>query len=179
MAANTVEYHTHRNEPWKVTLVDTGLETMTGGRLRRIRSYLNEGETFCMTYGDGLADVDISALIAYHRNKGRKATVTCVQPPARFGRIAIDGGKATEFEEKPQTEGGLINGGFFVLQPSALDYCTADETMWELEPLHRLAAEGELSAWVHEGFWQPMDTVRDRMTLEDLWASGKAPWKVW
>lgn len=176
---NRVEYHEHRNEPWKVTLVDTGLETMTGGRLRRIRPYLDEAEPFCMTYGDGVADVDISATIAFHRARGRKATVTCVQPQARFGHVTIDRDQATSFEEKPLSEGGHINGGFFVLQPSALDYCTEDNTIWEREPLRRLSADGELSAWIHQGFWQPMDTLRDRITLEELWASGKASWKIW
>jgi glucose-1-phosphate cytidylyltransferase len=179
IGSNTIQYHEHRNEPWKVTLVDTGQETMTGGRLRRIRRYLDDGEPFCMTYGDGVANVNISATIDFHRAQGRKATVTCVRPQARFGHVIIDGGRAIEFEEKPLSEGGHVNGGFFVLQTSALDYCTAEDTIWEREPLRRLAEEGELSAWMHDGFWQPMDTLRDRMTLEELWTSGKAHWKVW
>jgi glucose-1-phosphate cytidylyltransferase len=152
---------------------------MTGGRLKRIRPYLTEGEPFCMTYGDGLSDIDVRAEIAFHAAHGKKATVACVRPPARFGRIVLSGDRVTAFEEKPQTEGGVINGGFFILDPSALDHVEGDATVWEREPMERLAAEGELVAWLHEGFWQPMDTLRDKQTLTRLWTSGKAPWKLW
>ena len=176
---NKVEYHSRRNEPWRVTLVDTGEQTMTGGRLRRIRNYLTPGETFCMTYGDGLADVDIGAELAFHRQHGMTATVACVHPPARFGRIALDGARVAAFEEKPLTDGGLINGGFFVLQPEALDHIAGDQTVWEREPLERLAASRQLAAWRHDGFWLPMDTLRDKQTLVSLWQQGKAPWKLW
>ena len=179
LAANTTTYHQRRNEPWRITLVDTGEETMTGGRLRRIRGYLTAGEPFCMTYGDGLANVDITAEIGFHRRHGARATVACVRPPARFGSIALSGDRITAFEEKPQTEGGLINGGFFVLDPSALDPIVGDATVWEREPMERLAAEGQLRAWRHDGFWQPMDTLRDKQQLTRMWERGQAPWKVW
>ncbi len=179
MVENATTFHATRNEPWRVTLVETGLETMTGGRLAKVRSYLDPGEPFCMTYGDGVADLDVAKVVAHHRRLGRKATITCVRPPARFGRVGVDGDKATFFQEKPAGESGLINGGFFVLEPAVLDYCVSDDTIWENEPLHRLAAEDQLSAWVHDGYWQPMDTLRDRNALEDLWASGQAPWKLW
>ena len=179
MVENRVDYHQARNEPWRVTLVDTGQASMTGGRLRRVRDYLTPGEPFCMTYGDGLADIDIRAEIAFHRRHGLKATVACVRPPARFGRIALEGDRVAAFEEKPQTEGGLINGGFFVLDPSVIDHIAGDDTTWEREPLERLCAEGQLAAWRHEGFWQPMDTLRDKQTLTRLWEGGAAPWKLW
>jgi glucose-1-phosphate cytidylyltransferase len=179
MESNRTTFHTNRTEPWKVTLVETGPETMTGGRLRRIIPFLDENEDFCMTYGDGVADVNIRELIAFHQAAGRKATVTCVTPPARFGRISVAEGTATLFEEKPMTEGGLINGGFFVLRPSALELCSDDDSVWELDPMRQLAADGELSAFIHHGFWQPMDTLRDRNILETLWAEGRAPWKLW
>ncbi len=179
MPENRVEYHSCRTEPWRVTLVDTGEGTMTGGRLRRVRDYLDPDETFCMTYGDGLSDIDIRAEIAFHEAHGRKATVACVRPPARFGRIVLEGEWVTAFEEKPQTEGGLINGGFFVLHPSVIDVIDGDHTVWEREPLERLTAEGQLAAWIHEGFWQPMDTLRDKQSLTRLWESGKAPWQLW
>jgi glucose-1-phosphate cytidylyltransferase len=179
MAKNSVEFHQNRSEPWKVTLVDTGEDTMTGGRLRRIRDYLTPGETFCMTYGDGVSDVDVSAEIALHRRSGLKATVACVRPPARFGRIIVSDNKVTSFEEKPQAEGGLINGGFFVLEPSALNSVRDDATVWEREPLERLSQEQQLGSWIHAGYWQPMDTLRDRQMLNELWASNRAPWKVW
>jgi glucose-1-phosphate cytidylyltransferase len=179
MKENRVEYHDCRVEPWKVTLVDTGEDSMTGGRLLQVEKYLNPGEAFCMTYGDGLSDVDVGAQLDFHRAHGRKATVTCVRPPARFGRIGIQGNRVASFEEKPQTEGGLINGGFFVLQPSVLELIDGSQTVWENEPLQQLASAGELGAWVHRGFWQPMDTLRDKLSLNALWESGAAPWKTW
>jgi glucose-1-phosphate cytidylyltransferase len=176
---NRIEYHHRRNEPWRVTLVDTGEQTMTGGRLKRVRQYLEPDKHFCMTYGDGLANIDIAAEIAFHRQQRVKATVACVRPPARFGSIVLAGNKVTAFQEKPQTEGGLINGGFFVLDPSALDVVKDDTTVWEREPMETLAAAGQLASWMHEGFWQPMDTLRDKQQLTRLWESGSAPWKVW
>jgi glucose-1-phosphate cytidylyltransferase len=179
MAANTVTYHQRRNEPWRVTLVDTGDETMTGGRLKRVRDYLDPAEPFCMTYGDGLSDIDIAAEISFHKRHGLKATVACVRPPARFGSIVLSGERIAAFNEKPPTEGGLINGGFFVLDRSVIDHIRGDATPWEREPMEKLAAEGQIGAWVHEGFWQPMDTLRDKQQLAQLWDSGKAPWQVW
>jgi glucose-1-phosphate cytidylyltransferase len=179
MAANRVEYHDSRSDPWKVTLVDTGEESMTGGRLLEVGSYLTPGESFCMTYGDGLANIDLAAEIAFHRAQGLKATVACVRPPARFGRVVIEGTRVASFEEKPQAEGGLINGGFFVLDPSVLELIESTQTVWEKEPMERLAGSGQLSAWIHRGFWQPMDTLRDKQHLNALWDSGAAPWKLW
>ena len=179
MVENHIQYHDTRSEPWRVTLVDTGEETMTGGRLRAVRRYLDKDQPFCMTYGDGVSDVDVRSEIAFHQSRGRKATMTCVRPPARFGRIVMDDDRISRFEEKPQTEGGLINGGFFVLEPSVLDLITDEATTWEREPLESLAHQGQLSAWVHEGFWQPMDTLRDKEVLNRLWDAGKAPWKIW
>jgi glucose-1-phosphate cytidylyltransferase len=179
MSGNRVEYHDCRSEPWKVILVDTGEDTMTGGRLLHVARYLNAGEPFCMTYGDGLANIDIAAEIAFHAQRGCKATVACVRPPARFGRVAIEGTRAISFEEKPQAESGLINGGFFVLEPSVLELIDGAGTVWEKEPMENLAANGQLSAWVHRGFWQPMDTLRDKQHLNALWDSGAAPWKLW
>jgi glucose-1-phosphate cytidylyltransferase len=179
MEANRVEYHDCRSEPWKVTLVDTGDDTMTGGRLMQVGRYLTPGEPFCMTYGDGLANIDIRAQIGFHVEHGCKATVACVRPPARFGRIATEGSKVISFEEKPQAEGGLINGGFFVLDPSVLELIDGHATVWEREPMETLAATGELVAWVHRGFWQPMDTLRDKQHLNSLWEGGAAPWKLW
>jgi glucose-1-phosphate cytidylyltransferase len=179
MMENRVEYHDCRSEPWKVTLVDTGEESMTGGRLLQVRNYLNAGEPFCMTYGDGLANIDIRAELAFHADHGRKATVACVRPPARFGRIVTQGTQVASFEEKPTAEGGLINGGFFVLDPSVLELIDGHDTVWEKEPMETLAAEGQLAAWVHRGFWQPMDTLRDKQNLNSLWESGAAPWKLW
>lgn len=175
-ATGKVEYFNNVAEPWRVSLVDTGLNTMTGGRLRRIRSLLGD-ETFMLTYGDGVADVDISALVAAHRAHGRAATVTAVQPPGRFGSLQIDGsGNIAAFREKTADEFGWINGGFFVLEPSVLDLLDGDETVWERNPLEQLAADGELVAYRHHGFWQPVDTLREKRLLEDLWASGRAPW---
>ncbi|MEA3106304.1 MAG: glucose-phosphate cytidylyltransferase [Gammaproteobacteria bacterium] len=179
MAGNRVEYHDCRSEPWKVTLVDTGEESMTGGRLLQVGKYLNAGETFCMTYGDGLADINIGEEIAFHKEKGCKATVACVRPSARFGRIVIEGNHAISFEEKPQTEAGLINGGFFVLEPSVLDLIDDFSTSWEQKPMEDLAATGQLAGWIHRGFWHPMDTLRDKQHLNALWESGAAPWKLW
>ncbi len=179
MSRNAAEYHDCRSEPWKVTLVDTGEETMTGGRLRRVARYLAAGEPFCMTYGDGLADIDIAAEVAFHRTHGRLATVACVRPPARFGRVVTAGAQAISFEEKPHSDGGWINGGFFVLEPSVLELIVDDATVWEKEPMEHLAANGQLSAWTHCGFWQPMDTLRDKQNLNTLWDSGAAPWKRW
>lgn len=176
---NSIEYHHRRNEPWRITLVDTGDQTMTGGRLKRVRQYLDTDMPFCMTYGDGLSNADITAEITFHHQHGLKATVACVRPPARFGSLVIEGTKVKKFEEKPQTESGLINGGFFVLNPSALDLIKDDTTVWEREPMEKLAASGQLAVWQHDGFWQPMDTLRDKQQLTRLWESGKASWKVW
>jgi glucose-1-phosphate cytidylyltransferase len=179
MSANRVEYHDCRSEPWKVTLVDTGEETMTGGRLLQVGRYLNANESFCMTYGDGVADIDIAAELAFHRERGCQASVACVRPPARFGRIGIDGSLVKSFAEKPQTEGGLINGGFFVLEPAVLELIEGRDTVWENQPMETLASTGQLAAWIHRGFWQPMDTLRDKQHLNALWESGNAPWKLW
>ena len=176
---NKIEYHHRRNEPWRITLVDTGDKTMTGGRIKRVRQYLDPDAPFCMTYGDGLSNIDITAEIAFHRKHGRKATVACVRPPARFGSIVLEGTKVAEFQEKPQTESGLINGGFFVLDTSALDFVEDDTTIWERQPMEKLASSGQLVAWQHDGFWQAMDTLRDKQQLTRLWDSGTAPWKVW
>ena len=179
MANNEMKVHRRSAEPWRVTLVDTGETTMTGGRLKRVASYLANEDCFCFTYGDGLSDVDIRASIAFHRSHGKLATVTAVQPPGRYGAVQRSGNQVTGFIEKPRGDGGLINGGFFVLSPSCIDLIDADSTHWELEPMNRLAAKGEMMAFDHKGFWQPMDTLRERNLLEELWASGKAPWKVW
>jgi len=179
VAANTMEVHRDRAEPWRVTLVDTGDDTLTGGRLKRIADYVDGDEAFCMTYGDGLGDVDVTALVAFHRAHGRAATVTAVKPPGRFGALDLDGDVVTGFTEKPPGDDGLINGGFFVLHPSCLDLVEGDDTRWEDRPLQTLAERGELRAFHHAGFWQPMDTVRERDLLADLWDSGQAPWKVW
>ncbi len=175
---NTVEVHHSRAEDWRVTLVDTGPGTMTGGRLKRVRHQV-AGEDFCMTYGDGVSDVDIGALIDFHKGEGRDATVTAVRPPGRFGALATEGTRVSGFIEKPQGDGSWINGGFFVLSPKVLDRIADDETTWEREPLEGLAQDGQLSAFFHEGFWQPMDTLRDKRYLEDLWTSGQAKWKRW
>lgn len=178
LSENSVHVHQHAAEPWKVTLIDTGDASETGGRLKRISRYV-DGETFCMTYGDGVADVNVSELVAFHEREARLATVTAVRPPGRFGALELDGQRVSKFVEKPLGDGGWINGGFFVLSPRVFDYIEGDRTLWEVEPLQRLAAEGELSAYFHHGFWQPMDTVRHKQILEDFWASGSAPWKVW
>ncbi|MFZ4287627.1 glucose-1-phosphate cytidylyltransferase [Variovorax sp. HJSM1_2] len=179
MASNRMEVHHKHAEPWRVTLVDTGEDTMTGGRLRRIGDYVRDEEAFCFTYGDGVADVDIGASIAFHRAHGKLATVTAVQPPGRYGALQLDGEQVRGFTEKPRGDGGLINGGFFVLSPQCLSRIEGDSTSWEADPLSGLAADGQLMAFEHQGFWQPMDTLREKNMLEDLWLSGKAPWKVW
>ena len=178
MAANKLEVHQNSVEPWKVTVVDTGDDTMTGGRLKRVASYLGH-EDFCCTYGDGVADINIAALIAFHRAQGKLATLTAVQPPGRFGAMLLDGARVTSFEEKPQGDNAWINGGYFMLSPRVLDYVDGDTIYWEREPLQRLCAENQLSAYRHAGFWHPMDTLRDKNQLEDLWNTGRAPWKTW
>jgi len=179
MQKNAMEVHSRHAEPWKVTLVDTGEDTLTGGRLKRVRKFVEDDEAFCFTYGDGVADIDIGASIQYHRAHGKLATMTAVQPPGRFGAIDIDGQSITAFKEKPQGDGNWINGGYFVLSPKVIDYIDADSTTWEKEPMEQLARERQLDAYFHTGFWQPMDTLRDKVLLEDLWHSGKAPWKRW
>ena len=176
---NTVHMRKERTEPWRITLIDTGEGTLTGGRLKRVADYVEGENEFCMTYGDGLSDIDISAAITFHREHGRLATVTAVKPPGRFGALELEGQTVTGFMEKPTGDEGLINGGFFVLDPRCLDLIEGDDTRWEDEPLTRLAAEDQLRAYEHHGFWQPMDTVRERNLLEDLWASGGALWKTW
>jgi glucose-1-phosphate cytidylyltransferase len=178
LAENRVDVHEQKAEPWRVTLVDTGEKTQTGGRIKRVRRYLDE-EPFCLTYGDGLADVNIAAAIRFHEAQGRYATVTAVTPPGRFGALTVDEHRITGFSEKPPGDGARINGGFFVLSPRVFDYISGDETIWERDPLERLAADGQLSAFMHDGFWQPMDHLRDKMLLEELWSSGAPPWKVW
>lgn len=179
MRTNRMEVHQCCAEPWRVTLVDTGEHTMTGGRLRRVADYVRDDEAFCFTYGDGVSDVDIAASIAFHKAHGKLATVTAVRPPGRFGSLARDGAVVRGFVEKPRGEGGWINGGFFVLSPKVIAYIDADATSWEVEPMAKLAADDELRAFEHTGFWQPMDTLREKNLLEELWASGKAPWKCW
>jgi glucose-1-phosphate cytidylyltransferase len=179
MANNRMEVHHKHAEPWKVTLVDTGDGTMTGGRLLRVRDYIRDDDDFCFTYGDGVSDVDISASIAFHKRHGKLATVTAVQPPGRYGALQCAGDMVTGFSEKPRGDGGLINGGFFVLSPGCLDRIASDATAWEREPMSQLAASGELMAFEHHGFWQPMDTLREKNLLEALWLAGEAPWKTW
>lgn len=180
MHTNSMKVHQKNVEPWEVTLVDTGENTLTGGRLKRVGEYISDS-TFCFTYGDGVANVQIDQLIKKHQAGGKLATVTAVQPPGRFGMLALDNRTdlVSGFQEKPQGDGGWINGGFFVLEPGVLDLIDGDNTTWEQEPLKRLAADGQLQAYQHRGFWQPMDTLRDRVQLEELWNSGKAPWKLW
>lgn len=179
MVHNQMEVHQRNAEPWKVTLVDTGEETMTGGRLKRVADYVKDEELFCLTYGDGVSDVNITELIAFHKAKNVKATLTATLPPGRFGALDLAGDKVINFVEKPQGDGAMINGGFFVLSPKVLDYIAGDKTIWEREPVERLAKDGDLAAFKHHGFWQPMDTLRDKVHLEELWQAGKAPWKVW
>lgn len=179
MVKNEMQVHQQKAEPWCVTLVDTGEQTMTGGRLRRVADYLGEEDEFCFTYGDGVADVDISGLVAFHRQHGKLVTVTAVQPPGRYGALQLDGSEVVGFHEKPHGDGGLINGGFFVLSPKVIDFIDADETAWESAPMERLASMRQIEAFEHRGFWQPMDTLREKNLLEDLWSSGKAPWKCW
>lgn len=179
MEHNKMEVHQRYAEPWKVTLVDTGESTMTGGRLKRVADYVKDEEAFCFTYGDGVGDVNITELIAFHREQKVLATLTATIPPGRFGALDIEGNKVNSFREKPKGDGGVINGGFFVLSPKVIDYIADDMAIWEREPLERLAEEGNLAAYRHNAFWQPMDTLRDKMHLEDLWQSGRAPWKIW
>lgn len=179
MEHNKMQVHQRKAEPWRVTLIDTGEETMTGGRLKRVGDYVRNEDAFCFTYGDGLSDIDIATLLEFHRRHGRKATVTAVQPPGRYGALDLDARRVLGFTEKPKGDGGWINGGFFVLSPACLEYIAGDQSFWEVEPLARLAAKGELMAFEHAGFWQPMDTLRDKNYLEELWQSGRAPWKRW
>lgn len=180
MAHNRMEVHHQYAEPWRVTLVDTGENTMTGGRLKRVAPYLQGEDAFCFTYGDGVSDVDLTRLMAFHREHGGQATLTAVYPPSRFGALDIQAdNRVSTFKEKPRGDGGLINGGFFVLSPQVLSLLKDDSTVWEREPLETLAQTGQLRAFRHEGFWQPMDTLRDKNALEELWSSGQAPWKVW
>ena len=178
LASGGIEVHGGRQPAWKVHLVDTGAETQTGGRLRRLRHLLGDG-TFMLTYGDGVADIDLRRLLEFHRSHGKLATVSAVRPPSRFGSFLLDGSRIARFEEKPQTGEGWINGGFFVLEPGVLDLIEGDDTVWERGPMERLAAAGQLMAYQHDGFWQAMDTLREKRILEELWASGAAPWKVW
>jgi|SRR5579862_6843035 len=178
IGTNTVQVHQSAAEDWRVTLVDTGDETMTGGRLKRVAPYLGD-EDFHFTYGDGVADVDLDALVAFHRDQGVLATVTAVEPPGRFGALEVEGDRVVDFSEKPRGEGGWINGGFFVLAPEVMSYIDGDTTSWEREPLSRLAAESQLAVYRHTGFWHPMDTLRDKRNLERLWESGRAPWRRW
>lgn len=179
MQANTMHVHEKRAEPWKVTLVDTGDDSMTGGRLGRVAEYVKDDEAFCFTYGDGVGDMDISAAIDFHRKHGKSATLTATLPPGRFGALDIKNRQVMSFQEKPRGDGAMINGGFFVLSPKVLSYIKDDSTIWEKEPLMGLAKNSDLMAFEHDGFWQPMDTLRDKHLLEELWASGKAPWKTW
>ncbi len=179
MRNNEMKVHERHAEPWQVTLVDTGEATMTGGRLKRVRDYLEADEPFCFTYGDGLASIDISEEIAFHKSHGKLATVAAVQPPGRYGALVMNGDRVESFSEKPRGDGNLINGGFFVLSPKCIDLIEGDPTPWELEPLSTLAERGELMAFPHDGFWQPMDTLREMKLLEELWAANEAPWKVW
>jgi glucose-1-phosphate cytidylyltransferase len=179
MRSNRMEVHQKRAEPWNVTLVDTGEDSKTGGRLQRVAKYVRDEEAFCFTYGDGVSDLDISASIEFHRNHGKAATLTATYPPGRFGALDIRDKQVVSFKEKPKGDGALINGGFFVLSPPALKYLRDDGTIWEQEPLAQMATDGELMAYEHDGFWQPMDTLRDKVLLDELWASGHAPWKTW
>ena len=179
MTNNQMKVHQRKAEPWHVTLVDTGENTLTGGRLKRVADYVRDEDAFCFTYGDGLSDIDISALIEFHKRHGKLATVTAVQPPGRYGALKLDGSRVAGFSEKPRGDGGLINGGFFVLLPGCLDLIEGDQTSWEGKLLAELAQSGQMMAYEHHGFWQPMDTLRDKIQLETLWDSGKAPWKIW
>ena len=178
MSDNSMQIHTKKSEPWKITLVDTGENTMTGGRLKRVQEYI-QNETFCFTYGDGVADINIDELIKFHKKNGRQATLTAVKPPGRFGSIKFERGKVLSFQEKPKGDGNMINGGFFVLEPSVLDLIDNDQCTWEDKPLKTLAEKNELSAYFHEGFWQPMDMLKDKNFLEELWNSSNPPWKCW
>lgn len=179
MVNNQMQVHQRKVEPWRVTLVDTGAETLTGGRLKRVTDYVKDEESFCFTYGDGVANVDITALVKFHHRHGRLATVTAVQPPGRYGALKMQENTVQGFVEKPLGDGGWINGGFFVLSPNCLNYISGDQSSWECEPLAKLSTDGQLMAFEHAGFWQPMDTLREKNQLEELWQSGKAPWKIW
>ena len=179
MNNNEMEVHRKRTEPWKITLIDTGDSTLTGGRLKRVADYLDDNEPFCFTYVDGVADIDITAFINFHKSHGKKATLSATYPPGRFGALEFKGDQVASFREKPKGDGAMINGGFFVLSKSVIEKIEGDHTTWEQEPLIQLADEGELMAYKHEGYWQPMDTLRDKMKLEELWDSNKAPWKIW
>jgi glucose-1-phosphate cytidylyltransferase len=179
MTDNSTIVHNERAESWKVTLIDTGDSSMTGGRLRRVKNYVKDDEAFCFTYGDGVADVDITSLIAFHKAHGKLATVTSAYPSGRFGALDIEAGRVNSFQEKPKGDGDMVNAGFFVLNPAVIDLISNDETVWEQEPLAQLAKMNELMAYEHSKFWQPMDTLRDKVTLENLWSAGKAPWKLW
>lgn len=179
MSNNQMTVHDQKAEPWKVTLVDTGDNSMTGGRLRRVKEYIKDQDAFCFTYGDGVSDIDITKLISFHRKQGKQATLTAVTPPGRFGALDIHDNLITNFKEKPKGDGGLINGGFFVLSPKVIDLIDSDTCIWEQNPLEKLALAGELAAFNHKGFWQPMDTLRDKQYLEELWQQNKAPWKLW
>ncbi|UVE64737.1 glucose-1-phosphate cytidylyltransferase [Burkholderia pyrrocinia] len=179
MRTNEMQVHQRYSEPWKVTLVDTGESTMTGGRLRRVKNFVKDEEAFCFTYGDGLSDVNITQLVEYHQKSSALATLVAAFPPGRFGALDIHDNKVTSFKEKPKGDGGMINGGFFVLSPKVIDLISGDACVWEQEPLERLAEQGNLAAYEHEGFWQPMDTLRDKLLLEKLWQTNEAPWKVW
>ena len=175
---NEMEVHVRNSEPWRVTLVDTGDKTLTGGRLKRVKQYIKDEESFCFTYGDGVSDVNISELIEFHKSHNKLATLTATQPPGRFGALDLDGNKINSFQEKPEGDGAWVNGGFFVLSPKVIDYIEGDSIMWERKPMEILAKEGQLLAFLHHRFWQPMDTLRDKALLEELWQSGKAPWKT-
>jgi len=179
MQNNEMEIHQNKAEPWRITLVDTGMETQTGGRLLRVASYIEGEEAFCFTYGDGVCDVNISKLIDHHKSQKVLATVTAVYPPGRFGALEMSSGKVNSFREKPKGDGAMINGGFFVLSPKVIDYIDGDATIWERGPMEKLAHQDHLAAYAHDGFWQPMDTLRDKNHLEQLWQTGKAPWRVW
>jgi len=178
LANNSVEVHHNESEPWRVTLVDTGQTTMTGGRIKRVRSYVGN-EDFCLTYGDGVADVDLRSLLDFHRKEGVHATLTAMQPPGRFGALNISGNRVAEFREKPAGDNAWVNGGFFVCSPRVFDYIDGDESIWEREPLERLSSEHQLATYLHHGFWQPVDTLRDKNYLQELWDAGQAPWQVW
>jgi len=178
MKNNKMQVHRNNSEPWMVTLVDTGEQTMTGGRLKRVREYIGDDD-FCLTYGDGVSDVDVTESIKFHKERGRLATVTVAQPPGRFGAVCLENGSVTRFQEKPEGDGSWINAGFFVLSPKVIDYIEDDKTIWERAPMERLAREGQLNAWTHDGFWHAMDTLRDKTALDEMWASGRAPWRVW
>ena len=179
MHDNSIKIHNQKAEPWKITLIDTGDESQTGGRLKRVKAYLTNEDPFCFTYGDGVSDVDISASILFHKKHKKLVTVTAVQPPGRYGAIISEGNNVTGFYEKPKGDGGYINGGFFVLSPKAIDYIENDNTSWESEPLSKLAQEGQVQSFEHHGFWQPMDTLRDKNLLESLWMNNNAKWKIW